>query len=81
MGTFYGLGVAAAHRPMDPHFHALILEGGFDDEGTFFYMPFSGLHSMVEVFRRRVIKLLVELKLVNDVFARGRPATRLQDSM
>jgi hypothetical protein len=47
------------------------LEGGFDDEGTFFYIPFSGLQSMVEVFRRRVIKLLVERKLLNDDFARN----------
>jgi len=55
----------------NPHFHALILEGGFDDDGTFFYIPFSGLHSMVEVFRRRVIKLLVDRKLLNDDFAKN----------
>jgi hypothetical protein len=34
----------------NPHFHAIVLEGGFDDEGTFFYIPFSGLQSMVDVF-------------------------------
>jgi len=39
----------------NPHFHAIILEGGFDEEGTFFYIPFSGLQSMTELFRRRVI--------------------------
>ena len=53
----------------NPHFHALILEGGFDEEGTFFYLPFSGLHSMSEVFRRRVIKLLVNRNLLDDEFA------------
>ena len=37
--------------------------------GTFFYIPFSGLQSMVEVFRRRVIKLLVDRKLLNEDFA------------
>jgi hypothetical protein len=55
----------------NPHFHAIVLEGGFDDEGTFFYIPFSGLQSMVEVFRRRVIRLLVERELLNEVFARN----------
>ena len=55
----------------NPHFHAVVLEGGFDDEGTFFFIPFSGLQSMVEVFRRRVIKLLVERELLNEDFARN----------
>jgi hypothetical protein len=55
----------------NPHFHAMVLEGGFDEEGTFFYIPFFGLQSMVEVFRRRVIKLLVERKLLNEDFARN----------
>ena len=55
----------------NPHFHAIVLEGGFDKEGTFFYIPFSGLQSMVEIFRRRVIKLLVQLELLNEDFARN----------
>ena len=55
----------------NPHFHAIVLEGGFDDEGTFVYIPFSGLQSMVEVFRRRVIKLLVERGKLNEQFARN----------
>ena len=70
----------------NPHFHAgcpaeqqsariatrpIVLEGGFDDQGTFVYIPFSGLESMVEVFRRRVIRLLVDRKLLNENFARN----------
>ena len=51
------------------HFHTIVLEGGFDDEGTFFYIPFSGLGAMVEVFRRRVIRLLVEKELLAEEFA------------
>ncbi len=30
----------------NPHFHAIVLEGGFDDVGTFVHSPFSGLQSM-----------------------------------
>jgi hypothetical protein len=55
----------------NPHFHAIVLEGGFDEEGTLFYIPFSGLQSMVEVFRRRVITLLVKRELLNEDFARN----------
>ncbi len=55
----------------NPHFHAIVLEGGFDEEGTFFSIPFCGLQSMTELFRRRVIKLLVERRLLNEDFARN----------
>jgi hypothetical protein len=70
-------GMVIAHQSFgdqlrfNPHFHAIVLEGGFDDEGTFFFIPFSGLQSMVEVFRRRVIKLLVDHELLNENFARN----------
>jgi hypothetical protein len=49
----------------------IVLEGGIDDEGTFFFIPFSGLQSMVEVFRRRVMKLLVGQHLLDENFARN----------
>jgi transposase len=70
-------GMVIAHQTFgdmlrwNPHFHAIVLEGGFDDEGTFFYIPFTGLDSMAEVFRRRVIKLLVERELLNENFAQN----------
>ena len=44
-------GMIVAHQTygdmlrFNPHFHAIVLEGGFDDEGTFFYIPFSGLEA------------------------------------
>ena len=50
-------GMIVAHQTygdmlrFNPHFHAIVLEGGFDDEGTFFFIPFSGQDAMVEVFR------------------------------
>ncbi len=70
-------GLVVAHQTFgdmlrwNPHFHAIVLEGGFDEEGTFFYIPFSGLQSMVEVFRRRMIKLLVKRELLKKDFARN----------
>ena len=53
----------------NPHFHTIVLDGGFDEESTFFYIPFSGLRSMIEVFRCRVITLLVQHELLNEAFA------------
>ncbi|MEM6411840.1 MAG: transposase, partial [Pseudomonadota bacterium] len=55
----------------NPHFHAIVLEDGFDEEGTFFYIPFSGLQSMTDLFRRRVIKLLVQRELLAEDFVRN----------
>ena len=70
-------GMVIAHQSFgdqlrwNPHFHAIVLEGGFDEEGAFFCIPFSGLQSMVEVFRRRVIQLLVDRELLNEDCARN----------
>jgi len=51
------------------HFHGLFLEGGFDQSGNFVYIPFSNLSQMTECFRRRVIKLFIEKKLINQHMA------------
>ena len=70
-------GMVIAHQTLgdmlrlNPHHHVIALEGGFDDEGTFFYIPFSGLQPMIEIFRRRIIKLFVERDLLNRSFARN----------
>jgi hypothetical protein len=51
--------------------HAIVLEDGFDEGGTFFYIPFSGLQSMVAVFRRREIKLVLDRRLLDEDFGRN----------
>ncbi|HEB11624.1 MAG TPA: hypothetical protein ENI06_10480 [Spirochaetales bacterium] len=51
------------------HFHGIFLEGGFDQSGNFVYIPFSNLSQMTECFRRRVIKLFIEKKLINQHMA------------
>ena len=47
------------------------MEGGFDKAGNFVYLPITSTTKMTEVFRRRVIKLFVDKKLITDSFARG----------
>ncbi len=38
----------------------------FDQNGNFVYIPFSNLSAMTECLRRRVIKLFIEKKLINQ---------------
>ncbi|TVQ40382.1 MAG: IS91 family transposase [Spirochaetaceae bacterium] len=70
-------GIVVAHQTFgdqlrwNPHHHCLVLEGGFDEAGTFIPVPLSGLDQMTEVFRRRLIWLLVQKKLLSEDFARN----------
>jgi len=42
----------------NPHFHCLVLEGGFDERGRFLHIPLGDIQRMSEYFRRVVIRLL-----------------------
>jgi len=53
------------------HYHGIILEGGFYNEGTFISVPFAGLKKMTEYFRIKVIWLSAEKELINEEFARN----------
>jgi hypothetical protein len=70
-------GMVVAHQTFgdilkwNPHFHAILLEGGFDKEGSFVYLPFSGLAKMTEYFRRTVVRFFAERKLITGHFARN----------
>jgi len=48
------------------HWHAIVLEGGFDKDGNFIHIPFGNLHQMTECFRRRVIKFFLDSGLINQ---------------
>ncbi len=70
-------GVIASHQTFgdqlrwNPHHHCLVLEGGFDEAGRFIHVPLTGLGQMTEVFRRRLIWLLVEKELLAESFAQS----------
>jgi len=42
------------------HWHCIIMEGGLDDEDSFYHIPLKSLDGMVELFRHKVIGLLVK---------------------
>jgi hypothetical protein len=53
----------------NPHWHAIVLEGGFDENGRFVHIPFGNLHRMSEYFRRVIIKFFLEKELINTNLA------------
>ena len=53
----------------NPHYHAIILEGGFDEDSRFVHIPFGDLHRMSEYFRRMIIKFFLKKKLINASLA------------
>ena len=53
----------------NPHFHALILEGGFDSSGRFYHLPIHDTASLAECLRRRTIGLFLKLGLITQRFA------------
>ena len=55
--------------PWNSHWHALVLEGGIDGDGTFYYLPYRNLEQMTEYFRRNLIGLFLEKELINEGFA------------
>ena len=50
----------------NPHFHCIILEGGFDADNNFFYLPIGNTDKLTQIFRQRVIELFVTKKLINE---------------
>ena len=69
----------------NPHFHVgrqgeqqpkaatspILLEGGFDEDGAFVYLPLSGLEKMTEYFRRTVLEFFTDKKLLTEQFAQN----------
>ncbi|MCJ7798052.1 MAG: transposase, partial [Thermoleophilia bacterium] len=53
----------------NPHFHCLVLEGGFDERGRFVHIPLGDIQRMSEYFRRVVIRLFLKKELLNSHLA------------
>lgn len=50
----------------NPHFHALILEGGFDPEGCFIRVPIHDTARLTQLLRQRTIGLFLRLGLISE---------------
>jgi hypothetical protein len=49
----------------NPHFHCLVLEGGFDDRGKFVHIPLGDIQRMSGYFRRVVTRFFLKKELLN----------------
>jgi hypothetical protein len=49
----------------NPHYHCIVLEGGFDESGKFVHIPLGDIQRMSEYFRRVVIKFFLKKELIN----------------
>jgi len=53
-----------------PHWHTIVLEGGFDRWDRFVYIPIGANEEPVELWRVRVVEYFARRKLINTDFAR-----------
>jgi len=47
-----------------PHWHTLVLEGGFDQYDRFYFIPLGASEGLQELWRRRVISFFADRKLI-----------------
>jgi hypothetical protein len=53
-----------------PHWHSIVLEGGFDRHDCFFFIPLGASEALNEIWRRSVVALFLQNGLLNPDFAR-----------
>jgi hypothetical protein len=53
----------------NPHFHALILEGGFDPNGQFSFLPIHDTARLTRLLRQRTVGLFLKLGLITERFS------------
>ena len=52
-----------------PHWHTIVLEGGFDSHDRFFFIPIGASEALQELWRRRVIGLFLKQGLLDAALA------------
>ena len=52
-----------------PHWHTIVLEGGFDCSDRFFFIPIGASEALQELWRRRVIGFFLKQELLDDSLA------------
>ena len=52
-----------------PHWHTIVLEGGFDSHDRFFFIPIGASEALQELWRRRVIGFFLKQGLLDSGLA------------
>jgi hypothetical protein len=55
--------------PFNPHLHAILLEGGFDDTGRFLHIPQLDLARLSQYFRASMVAFFFKRQLINERLA------------
>ena len=65
---YQSLGEFARFNPL---YHALLMEGCFDEQGKFHYIPIKDTRGMTEYFRKRIIQYFLKTERINQDMARN----------
>jgi len=68
-GMVSSLQTFGEYASWNPHWHTIVLEGGFDRHDKFFFIPIGASEELSELWRREVIGFFVSKGLVNANFA------------
>ncbi len=74
-GRSLSTGVVLSHQTFGefatfhPHWHTIILEGGFDQFDRFYFIPIGTSEKLLELWRRRVVAFFVNKNLLNTDMA------------
>ena len=55
----------------NPHYHALLMEGCFDEQGKFHHIPIKNIKPLTEYFRKRIIQYFLKTERINKDMARN----------
>jgi len=50
----------------NPHWHCIIMEGGLDAQGNFYYLPIKDTAKLCELFRRKVVQYFINNRLLDE---------------
>ena len=70
-GMVSSLQTFGEYASWNPHWHTIVLEGGFDEYDRFMYIPIGASEELVELWRYKVVDFFRERELVNTEFAKN----------
>jgi hypothetical protein len=70
-GMVSSLQTFGEYTSWNPHWHTIVLEGGFDRYDKFFFIPLGASEELVQLWRVRVVEFVTRRKLINTEFAKS----------
>jgi len=70
-GMVSSLQTFGEYTSWNPHWHTIVLEGGFDRWDRFVFIPLGSSDGLKELWRVRLVEFFVRQKLINTEFAKN----------